>query len=185
MNFMSFKNGCKPVQRRTGRVNNLGGIFVHCKFLYISWKIDWFSKDVVRHSVILCTLYSGSRVHTEYTHIFNMECCSVTSCKKSPNLHRFPNDVHIRRQWTVFCCRASSWIPGPGDRICQLHFSSHDIKSDGRLKEEAVPHIKGIFKTYWIFASPFRMFCSGVDNFSPFTISNWKFIKHFLSPISQ
>ena len=139
----------------------------------------------MRHSVILCTLYSGSRVHTEYTHIFNMECCSVTSCKKSPNLHRFPNDVHIRRQWTVFCCRASSWIPGPGDRICQLHFSSHDIKSDGRLKEEAVPHIKGIFKTYWIFASPFRMFCSGVDNFSPFTISNWKFIKHFLSPISQ
>ena len=94
-----------------------------------------------------CTLYSGSRVHTEYTHIFNMECCSVTSCKKSQNLHRFPNDVHIRRQWTVFCCRASSWIPGPGDRICQLHFSSQDIKSDGRLKEEAVPHIRGIFKS--------------------------------------
>ena len=150
MNFMSFKDGCKPVQRRTGRVNNLGGIFVHCKFLYISWKIDWFSKDVVRHSVILCVYRHctvGAGNYKQYTHIFNMERCSVKWCTKSQTLHRFPNDVHIRRQWTVFCCQASSWIPGPGDRICQLHFSSQDIKSDKCLKEEAVPHIRGIFLT--------------------------------------
>ena len=73
-----------------------------------------------------------------------MKQCSVLYCRSDTKLHRFPTDIYLRKQWTLFCGKKSIWVPTSESRMCQLHFSLCDIKRNGRLKDEAVPHIRGI-----------------------------------------
>jgi hypothetical protein len=70
--------------------------------------------------------------------------CSVVCCRSEKNsLHSFPKDLHVRREWTLFCGRSSDWIPGPAAKICSIHFSSTDLTRGRRVKLSAVPKLQG------------------------------------------
>jgi len=76
--------------------------------------------------------------------------CSVEFCTHMGGLYAFPRIEHIKEQWTKFCERGSDWSPGPGARICTLHFTTDSFVTRQRktLKKSAVPTIRfrGKFK---------------------------------------
>jgi len=74
-----------------------------------------------------------------------MPICSVEGCSSLRELHVFPSDDYTRRRWIQFCGRSSSWAPGPGARICRLHFTSdsYATRLQKFLKKGAVPTIRG------------------------------------------
>ena len=74
-----------------------------------------------------------------------MPSCCVVSCNNTRNLHIFPRNENLQKQWIAACGNPSNWIPRPEERICSDHFSPSDITSTRRVKEGALPHRKGIF----------------------------------------
>ena len=75
-----------------------------------------------------------------------MPQCSLKSCGGRKSLKIFPRDEVVREKWILFCSRKSYWKPGPGARLCGVHFALGSFASSKRihLKRGAVPTIKGL-----------------------------------------